>query len=390
MHAASPDIYGKELIELVESVYPDLARVAGTTGDAVIYIGNGHAAWEASLCNTLCRGDKVLALVTGRFTLGWMDMAEAMGVELEVIDFGTANPIAAARVEDALKRDAGHDIKAVIAVHADTASSVRNDIPALRQAMDAAGHPALLMIDCIASLACDPFLMDEWGVDVMVAACQKGLMTPAGLGFNFIGKRAWQANARSNLKTAYWDWDRRVNGKVFYQKFCGTPPSHHLFGLREALDMLFEEGLGNVWNRHQQLASAVWAAVDAWSEGSEIHCNIPQIDHRTTAVTAIRTGNLDANALRKWCDEEGGVTLGVGLSLDAVFGGQPSNIFRIGHMGHLNAPMVLGTLATLDAGLKALGYPHGKAALDAATTALATPLEDGPGQLLKGLHQQSA
>lgn len=376
MHRPSPDIYSGDLVGLANSVYPDLCKVAHTEGDAVIYIGNGHAAWEASVCNTLSRGDKVLALVTGRFTLGWMDIAQALGVELEVIDFGSAETIEPGRVEDALRADSGHTIKAVIAVHADTASSVRNDVAAVREAMDSANHPALLMIDCIASLACDPFLMDEWGVDVTVAACQKGLMTPAGLSFNFIGKKAWEAHARADLKTAYWDWDRRVNGKIFYQKYCGTPPSHHLYGLREALDMLLEEGLEAVWRRHAHLASAVWAAVDAWSVDSEIRCNIPDQQHRTTAVTTILTGGLNATRLRQWCDTEAGVTLGVGLALDAVFADQPDNLFRIGHMGHLNAPMVMGTLATIDTGLKALGLAHGAGGLEAATQALSKAVTD--------------
>lgn len=375
MHRASPNIYGEDLVGLASSVYPDLCKVAGTAGDAVVYIGNGHAAWEASLCNTLSRGDKVLALVTGRFTKGWIDVAEPLGIDFEVLDFGGADAVDSAQVEEVLKEDKSHQIKAVITVHADTASSVLNDIPALRKAMDAAGHPALLMVDCIASLACDRFLMDDWGVDVLVAACQKGLMTPAGLSFNFIGKKAWQAHAKADLKTGYWDWDRRVNGKVFYQKFCGTPPSHHLFGLRAALDMLLDEGMENVWQRHQRLAAGVWAAVDQWGKGYDdgIRCNIANPSQRTTAVTTVRTGNLNANDLRQWCESNAGVTLGIGLSIDAVFGGNPDNLFRIGHMGHLNAHMLLGTLATIDTGLKALGYEHGDAALDAAAAALASP-----------------
>ena len=376
MHQASPDIYGKELIDLANSIYPDLCQVAQTRGDAVIYIGNGHAAWEASLSNTLSRGDKVLALVTGRFTLGWIDIAEPLGIDFQVLDFGGAEAVDAGKVEEALKNDSAHEIKAVITVHADTASSVLNDIPQLRKAIDAAGHPALLMVDCIASLACDRFMMDEWGVDVLVAACQKGLMTPAGLAFTFVGERAWQAYANADLKTGYWDWDRRVNGKVFYQKFCGTPPSHHLFGLRAALDMLLDEGMENVWQRHQTLADGVWAAVDAWGAGEEdgIRCNIANPDNRTTAVTTVRTGKLNAPALRQWCDSQCGVTLGTGLNLDTVFGGSPDDLFRIGHMGHLSAHNLLGTLATIDAGLKALGYPHGQGALDAATVAMTSAM----------------
>jgi len=169
-----------------------------------------------------------------------------------------------------------------------------------------------------------------------------------------------------------WDWDRRVNGKIFYQKFCGTPPSHHLFGLRAALDILETEGLENVWTRHSRFAAAIWAAVECWGEAGELRCNVPERSHRSIAVTTIRTGSQSAVKLREWCAEEAGVTLGVGLALDGVNQQMPENIFRIGHMGHLNAPMVLGTLGTIDAGLKALGYAHGEGALNAATRALTT------------------
>jgi len=375
MHQPSPNIYSGGLVDLANSLYPDLSKVARTEGDAVIYIGNGHAAWEACLTNTLSRGDKVLALLTGRFTLGWMDLAEHFDLQFETIDFGNRDPIDPERVAEALRNDSNHQIKAIIVVQTDTATSVRNDIKKLRQAIDQAGHPALLMVDCIASLACEPYEMDDWGVDVTVAACQKGLMTPAGLAFTFIGKRAWDAYKKADLKTGYWDWDRRVNGKIFYQKYCGTPPTHHLFGLRAALDMIFDEGLEVVWQRHARLASAIWAAVDAWGLDSGINCNITDRSHRSIAVTAILTGENDASQLREWCEREAGVTLGVGLALDGMLDRQPNDIFRIGHMGHLNVPMVMGTLSAIDAGLKALNYRHGSGALEAASKSL---FQQGP------------
>ena len=175
MHQPSPNIYSGTLVDLANSLYPDLSKVARTAGDAVIYIGNGHAAWEACLTNTLSRGDKVLALLTGRFTLGWMDLAEHFELQFESIDFGNRDPIDPERVAEALRNDNNHQIKAIIVVQTDTATSVRNDIKKLRQAIDQAGHPALLMVDCIASLACEPYEMDDWGVDVTVAACQKAV-----------------------------------------------------------------------------------------------------------------------------------------------------------------------------------------------------------------------
>lgn len=371
MHRPAPNIYEGEMVDLVNGLYDDLNHVAQSSGDAVIYIGNGHAAWEASLTNTLSRGDTVLALVTGRFTRGWTDQAEFLGVNVQDLDFGPDKPVDIAVLLDALKADKNHKIKAVLTVHTDTASSVCNDIAGIRGAMNEASHPALLMVDCIASLACERFEMDRWGVDVMVAACQKGLMTPPGLCFTFIGKKAWQFYESADLKTAYWDWDRRVNGPAFHQKFCGTPPTHHLYGLREALDMIIAEGLEAVWQRHKILAHAVWAAVDAWGEQGSIQCQVADPAERSLAVTTIKTASGEAAAIRQWCVQEAGVTLGVGLDLTTAIGGQSASLFRIGHMGHLNPPMLMGTLGAVDSAMKALGVEHASAALDAASRVLA-------------------
>ncbi|MBX2885746.1 MAG: aminotransferase class V-fold PLP-dependent enzyme [Granulosicoccus sp.] len=371
MHRPAPNIYEGEMVDLVNGLFDDLNHVARSSGDAVMYIGNGHAAWEASLTNTLSRGDTVLALVTGRFTRGWTDQAEFMGITVENLDFGPDKPVDLAVLLDALKADKKQRIKAVLTVHTDTASSVCNDIAGIRGALDEAGHPALLMVDCIASLACERFEMDSWGVDVMVAACQKGLMTPPGLCFTFIGKKAWDFYKDANLKTPYWDWDRRVNGPAFHQKFCGTPPTHHLYGLREALDMIIAEGLESVWRRHKILAHAVWAAVDAWGEKGAIQCQVADPAERSLAVTTIKTADGEAAAIRQWCADEAGVTLGVGLDLNTAIGGQSSSLFRIGHMGHLNPPMLMGTLGAADSAMKALGVEHASGALDAASQVLA-------------------
>ena len=370
MHRPSPNIYDGELIELANSLYPDLQRLACTTGDAVIYTGNGHAAWEAALSNTLSRGDKVLALVCGRFGYGWAEMAKGLGIEVEIIDFGGHLPPDPELLQQRLSEDTG-EIKAVITTHTDTSTSVRSDIPALRAAIDKAQHPVLLMVDCIASLGCEPYLPDDWGVDVTVAACQKGLMTPAGLSFNFIGPKAWQAHAMANLRSPYWDWEARVHGPVFHQQFCGTPPTHLLFGLRAALDLILEEGITARWHRHTVLASAVWAAVDSWAEGGPLRLNVEGRPARSTAVTTILCPEVSASSLRQWCEQNTGLTLGVGLPLDAQWGGKPDDVFRIGHMGHLNATMLMGALGSLDVGLKACGVAHGGHALAAASTALA-------------------
>ncbi|MFT6943946.1 MAG: alanine-glyoxylate transaminase/serine-glyoxylate transaminase/serine-pyruvate transaminase, partial [Yoonia sp.] len=183
MHRASPNIYEGELHDLTDSLIPDLKAVAMTDANVAIYIGNGHAAWEAALANVLSRGDTVLVLATGRFCIGWGEMAAGMGAKVETIDYGSHAPIDLARVADVLGADKEGRIKAVLAVHVDTSTSVKNDITGLRAVIDSVGHPALLMVDCIASLGCDRFEMDAWGVDVMVSGCQKGLMTPAGVSF---------------------------------------------------------------------------------------------------------------------------------------------------------------------------------------------------------------
>ena len=190
MHRTAPNIYAGEVVDLTEGLIPDLRRVARTEGHATIYIANGHGAWEASLANVAGPGDKVLVPATGRFGLGWAEIAETLGVEVELIDFGRQTPIDPNRVEEALRADTDRRIKAVLATHVDTSTSIRNDIAAVRQAIDAAGHPALLMADCIASMACDRFEMDAWGADVAVAASQKGFMVPPGLGFVFFNERA--------------------------------------------------------------------------------------------------------------------------------------------------------------------------------------------------------
>jgi alanine-glyoxylate transaminase/serine-glyoxylate transaminase/serine-pyruvate transaminase len=222
MHRASPNIYDGELIDLTYGVIADLKRVARTEGEVAIYVGNGHAGWEAALANLLAPGDGALALATGRFAAGWAAMGRRLGAEVETEDFGFRAPADPDRLEARLRRDRDRAIKAVLVVQTDTASSVRNDVAALRAAIDAAGHSALLAVDCIAGLACDPFEMDAWGVDVMVAACQKGLMTPPGLAFTWHGPRA--EAARVDPRSGYWDWGPRTRPERHYELFCGTAP----------------------------------------------------------------------------------------------------------------------------------------------------------------------
>ncbi len=255
--------------------------------------------------------------------------------------------------------------------HVDTASSVRNDLAAIRAAIDDAGHPALFGVDAIASLGCDELRMDAWGIDVLVGASQKGLMVPPGLGILWFSDKALEKSQGSGLVTPYWDWKPRARGEEFYQFFGGTAPTHHLFGLREALDMIAEEGLEAIWARHETLAGAVWAAFEAWGSEGGIELNIADSSARARSVTAAKIPNGGATQLRRWLEGEAGVTLGIGLGM--ALSSEPAyhDFLRVAHMGHVNAHMTLGVLASMEAGMKALGIPHGSGALDAAAAVVA-------------------
>lgn len=372
MHREAPNIYEGALLEMVDAMIPDLKRVAGAEGGhAAIYIGNGHAGWEAANANVFSRGDKVLLLATGRFGHGWAASLRGMGIEVEVMDFGRNRAADPARLSERLARDRGHDLRAVLCTHVDTATTARNDLPALRAAIDAADHPALFMVDGIAAMGCEEFHLDAWGVDVAVAASQKGLMLPPGLAFVWFSDKARAEGARADLRTPYWNWEPRVAPDYFFQYFCGTAPTHHLYGLRESLDMLVnEEGMESVWSRHAALARAVWAAAEAWGQGGAMALNIADPDARAHAVTALRLSAPDGTRLRRWCEQEGGVTLGIGLGMAEPDDPAWHGFFRLAHMGHVNAHMTLGALAVMDAGLKALAIPHGDGALAAATAAM--------------------
>jgi alanine-glyoxylate transaminase / serine-glyoxylate transaminase / serine-pyruvate transaminase len=374
MHRAAPNIYEGEIVSMTQSIVADLKRVALTDQHVAIYIANGHGAWEAAIANMFSRGDKALVGATGRFGVGWADAARRMGIVVDMIDFGKAAPVDADRIAEALAADTAHTIRAVLVTHVDTASSARSDIAAIRAAIDATGHPALLAVDAIASLACDEMQMDAWGVDVLVGASQKGLMLPPGLGFVWFSDKALEVSKTANLVTPYWDWKPRGLAVDFYQYFGGTAPTMHLFGLREALTMILEEeGLPEVWRRHEALARAVWAAFDAWGTNNSIGLNMADSRDRGRSVTAARIGNGGAGALRKWLEAEAGVTLGIGLGMALPSEPAYQDFLRVAHMGHVNAHMVLGVLASMEAGMQALDIPHGRGALEAAAAALVHP-----------------
>ncbi|WP_119461142.1 aminotransferase class V-fold PLP-dependent enzyme [Rhodospirillaceae bacterium SYSU D60014] len=360
MHRPAIDIYSGALIEVTASCLEDLRRLFRTRGRTYIYAANGHGAWEAALVNLLSKGDKILVLESGRFALGWGEMAAVLGIRVEVLPGNWRRAVDPAALEARLREDKAGDIKAVLVVQIDTASSVVNDIPGIRKAIDNAGHDALLMVDTIASLGTMPFDMDGWGVDVAVTGSQKGLMMPPGLSFVAANEKARAVHQQAGLRTHYWDWTAR-DGAEHYQKYCGTPPEHMLFGLRKALDMLFEEGLENVFERHRLLAEAVRRAVEAWGAGGALEFNITEPSERANSVTTVlTTDGRDPKPLLAYCEQKCGVVLGIGI------GDLGGRALRIAHMGHVNAPMVLGTLAVLETGLVALGIPHGEGGVRAA------------------------
>jgi alanine-glyoxylate transaminase/serine-glyoxylate transaminase/serine-pyruvate transaminase len=360
MHRPAIDIYSGALLDITTSCLADLRRVFRTEGRVYIYAANGHGAWEAALVNVLSAGDAVLVLESGLFAAVWGEMARVLGLEVEILPGDWRRAVDPAALEARLRQDRAGRIKAVLVVQVDTASSGVNDIPAIREAMDAAGHDALLMVDAIASLATMPFEMDQWRVDVAVAGSQKGLMTPPGLSFVAAGPHALAAHRAAGLRTRYWDWTER-EGPEHYQKYCGTPPEHLMFGLRKALDLLLKEGLENVFRRHRLLAEAVRRAVAAWAQGGVLDFNILEASERADSVTTVRLAEgRDPKPLLELCRRQCGVVLGVGI------GPLSGKALRIAHMGHVNAPMILGTLGALEVGLVALDIAHGKGGLQAA------------------------
>ena len=360
MHRPALDIYSEQMVQLTDGLLRDLGTLFATTGKSYIYIANGHGAWEAVLSNVLSRGDKMLVLESGRFAINWGNAAAAMGVEVEVLKGDWRRAVRPHEVEERLRRDKEHRIKAIAVVQVDTASGAYNDVEAIGRAIKAAGHPALFMVDTVASLGCMPFEMDKWGVDVAMSGSQKGLMTPPGLGFVAANERALEVHKKAGLRTPYWDWSER-EGTEHYRKYAGTAPVHLLFALRQAMDMIFAEGLEHAFRRHHLLAEAVRRAVGVWAEGKTLGFNILEPGERSDTVTTVLVGGgHDPRALQRYAKEKCGVVLGTGI------GDLQGQAFRIAHMGHVNAPMVLGTLGVVEVALNALNIPHGKGGLEAA------------------------
>jgi alanine-glyoxylate transaminase/serine-glyoxylate transaminase/serine-pyruvate transaminase len=366
------DHRGPEFGELGLEVLDGLKHVFQTKQDVVIYPASGTGAWEAALVNTLSAGDRVLMFETGHFATLWQKMATKLGLNPEFVTTDWRRGADPAAVEAKLREDKAHAIKAVCIVHNETSTGVTSRIGAIRNAIDAAKHPALFMVDTISSLASIDYRHDEWGVDVTVAGSQKGLMLPPGLSFNAISGKARAASQSAKLPKSYWGWEEMIaNGKTGY--FPYTPATNLLYGLREALRMLREEGLENVFARHDRHAEATRRAARAW--GLEILCAVPE--EYSSSLTALMTpAGHDADKLRKHILEAFDMSLGTGL------GRLAGKVFRIGHLGDFNDLTLAGTLAGVEMGLELAGVPHKKGGAQAAMDYLAACAK-GPGSQRK-------
>jgi alanine-glyoxylate transaminase / serine-glyoxylate transaminase / serine-pyruvate transaminase len=358
---ATMDHRGPEFGPMTLEILEGLKAVFQTKQPVVIYPASGTGAWEAALVNTLSPGDRVLMFETGQFAALWNKMATRLGLAVELVPTEWRRGVDPAAVEAKLREDKAHAIKAVCVVHNETSTGATSRIGAIRKAIDAAKHPALYMVDTISSLASIDYRHDEWGVDVTVAGSQKGLMLPPGLSFNCVGEKARKASASAKLPRAYWSWDEMLaNNKTGY--FPYTPATNLLYGLREALKMLAEEGLQNVFARHARHAEATRRAVRAW--GLEILCNVPEEQSNSLTAVMMPAGH-DADRLRKIILEAYDMSLGTGL------GRLAGKVFRIGHLGDFNDLTLAGTLAGIEMGLEIAGVPHKKGGVLAALEHLA-------------------
>ena len=355
------DHRGPEFAALGKAVIAGMKKVFKTEGEVVIYPASGTGAWEAALVNTLSPGDRVLMAETGHFAALWRRLAERLGLTVEFLSGDWRHGVSPEAIEARLVADHEHAIKAVCVVHNETSTGVTSRMPDVRAAIDRVGHPALFMVDTISSLASIDYRHDEWRVDVTVAGSQKGLMLPPGLSFNAISAKALAASKTAKLPRSYWDWQEMlaINPTGF---FPYTPATNLLYGLAEALDMLFAEGLDNVFARHDRLAEATRRAVKAW--GLELLCADPALYSSTLTGVMLPEGH-SADAFRKIVLDNFDMSLGQGL------GKLTGKVFRIGHLGYFNDLMLCGTLAGVEMGLSLAGVPYRKGGAQAAFDYLA-------------------
>lgn len=357
MHRPSMDLVDPRLTAIIDDIEDSLRWLAGAAGHQVIlYSANGHGMWEALVENLLSPQGQVLVPGTGHFSDGWAQQAQLLGRQALRTPWREGYPIDAAEVAEALRADREHRIEAVFIVHTDTASGVTSELDALRRAVDASGHPALFVVDAVASLGATALDMNQQRIDVLMSASQKGLMMPPGLGLAILNEKALGQVRRNPSRRGYWDMLQRI-GSMSYQKFYGTPPLQMLYGLQASLALLRSEGLPQVFARHRKLAATVQAAVAGWAEGGQLGLFCQDVNARSVSVTTITTPpGFDPDRLRTLARERFDVSVAGGLG--PLFG----RAFRIGHLGDLNAAMVLGAVAGVEAALKALGVAIGPGA----------------------------
>ena len=360
------DLADPRVARLIASCEGGMKRLLRTDrAEVFFYAANGHGGWEAVIANLVAPGASFLVPGTGHFSDSWAEQVVAFGGEALRTPYAEGQPIDPEAVEAALRDDTGHRIAAVFVVHTDTASGTTCDLAALRRAIDAAAHPALFVVDVVASLGAAPFEMDALGVDVVVGASQKGLMTQPGMAFVAANARALEAARRNPAHRFYWDWERRISDHS-YRKFCGTPPLAHLAGLEAALGLIDAEGLGNVHARHARLAGAVQAAVGCWSQGGALRFFTRVPAARSVSVTAIEVAaGIDPEELRQVARERFQVAVAGGL------GPLHGRVFRIGHLGDMNEAMILGCLAGVEAAMHVQKIGYGRGGIDAAIASLA-------------------
>ncbi len=367
MDNAIIDHRGPEFAKLTKRVLEGIKTIFKTAKPVIIYTATGTGAWEAALVNTLSPGDRVLMVETGQFALLWKNMAIRLGLRPEFIETDWRIGADPKAIEAHLKNDKAHEIKAVCVLHNETSTGCLSPIAEIRKAIDAAGHPALFMVDTISSLASTDYRHDEWGVDVTVGGAQKGLMLPPGLSFNAVSDKALATSQASKFTKSFWAWEDMLNmNKQGF--FPYTPATNMLYGLREAIDMLHEEGLDNVFARHDRFAEATRRAVRAW--GLEILCRDPKYYSPTITAVLLPDGH-DADAFRALALEQFNISYGMS------FGKYAGKMFRIGHLGDINDLTLLGALAGTEMALSLAGVPHKKggvqAAMDYLTQAARSP-----------------
>ena len=354
------DHRGPEFAALGREVLEGVRAVFKTAGPVVIFPSSGTGAWEAALINTLSPGDKVLAIEIGEFSRLWSEMARKLGLQVDAVLTDWTRGVDPEIVEAKLREDMGRQIRAVMVVHNETSTGSTSQIGAIRRAIDRAGHPALLLVDAVSSLGSIDLRHDEWGIDVTVTGSQKGLMLPPGLGFNAVSEKALAASRHAGFAKSYWAWDAML-GPNQTGFFPYTPATNLLYGLREALKMLHEEGLENVFQRHARLAAATRAAVKAW--GLEILCREPA-EYSNVLTTIMLPEGHDADEFRKLVLTRFNMSLGAGL------GRLKGRAFRIGHLGDFNELMLAGTLCGVEMGLESAGIPFSRGGVDAAMASL--------------------